>query len=168
MSKFVVPKEERERRLSVCHKCRFYKETTQSCGTLIVGRRLKPEELEEAERENVRKYKKKSVRLCGCFLPAKTWLKLEQCPIGKWSVYEFTPEEMEELVAFVDSLPKFGIIGGDKVEVLNQWYNKLTGQRQPLSKCPPCIRQTIFQLRQTIEEYKKGLPMAPPTTDATP
>jgi hypothetical protein len=168
MSKFVVPKEERERRLSVCHKCRFYNETTQSCGTLIVGRRLKPEELEEAERENIRKHKKKSVRLCGCFLPAKTWLKLEQCPIGKWSIHDITPEEMAELVAFVDALPTYGVVGGDTLEALNNWYNKLTGVRQPLSKCPPCVRQTIIQLRHTITEYKNGLPDAPTTTDATP
>ena len=167
MLNFTVPKSERERRLSVCHKCRFYKEITQSCGTLIVGRRLKPEELEEAERDNLRKHNKKRVRLCGCVIPLKTWGKLEQCPIGKWGVYDLTQKQMEELVAFVEGLPTYGIINGEGLIELNKWQNILSGVKQPISGCPPCIRQSIIDLRATIKEYKKGLE-AINATDATP
>jgi len=166
MLKFIVPSEERERRLAICHKCRFYNSTTQSCGTLIVGRRLKPEELLEAERENIRKHNKKRVRLCGCFLPAKTWGKLESCPIGRWEIYGLTDVELAALLQFVEEMPRFGIIKGEALAELNRWYAKLTGVKTPLSNCPPCVRQTMVNLRHAVEEYKKGLEGAT-ATDAT-
>lgn len=51
-----APEEEIERRREVCAGCEFFRPQDQRCAH--------PQ--------------------CGCYLRAKTWLKAESCPAGKW------------------------------------------------------------------------------------
>jgi hypothetical protein len=143
--------------MQICQTCKHFKQLTRSCGTLVFGRALKPEEIEEAKKENRIKHYKKKIRLCGCFLPAKTFGIFQSCPIGKWGVHALSEEEMQRIVLFVDSLPQFGTYKTETIKELNVWYKLLTGSRKNISTCPNCIRETVRTFRREIKKYKEEL-----------
>jgi hypothetical protein len=143
--------------MQICQTCKYFKQTTRSCGTLVFGRALKPEEIEEAKKENRIKYYKKKVRLCGCFMPAKTFGIFQTCPIGKWGVHALSEEEMQQILSFVDTLPKFGTYKSETIKELNKWYKLLTGSRKNISTCPTCVRETVRTFRREIKKYKEEL-----------
>ena len=143
--------------MQICQTCKFYKEHTRSCGTLILGRNLKPEEVAEVEKELHVKHYKKKYRLCGCFLPAKTWGIFEACPIGKWGVHSLSETELQEIISFVDGLPTLGTYNADSVRELNKWYKLLTGSRKNISTCPNCVRETVRTFRKEIAKYKQEI-----------
>lgn len=58
-------------RLSICQECPFYKESTKSCGTLMMGDIVELAGGQQAQ-------------LCGCYMPDKVKYKDEHCPIGNW------------------------------------------------------------------------------------
>jgi len=49
-----VSDEEKNRRLSICNSCEFYIKDQERCSK------------------------------CGCYMAVKTYLKAENCPVGKW------------------------------------------------------------------------------------
>tara|TARA_Y100000034_G_scaffold108009_1_gene138051 strand:+ start:36 stop:266 length:231 start_codon:yes stop_codon:yes gene_type:complete len=65
-----VPKEVHGFRHDVCKTCPYFKETTGTCGTLMVGGKVIHEERE--------------ISLCGCIVSEKTKYVKEECPAGKW------------------------------------------------------------------------------------
>jgi len=132
---FTVPRQIRNERLSICQSCKHFVESTQSCGTLIVGRKLSPEELAEAEENNRITHYRRKTRLCGCFMPAKVHLSAYRCPINKWGRYRLTDAETELLREFVAALPEGGRIGVKTVKELNEWVFKITGRRMACQTC---------------------------------
>lgn len=73
------------RRLAICRgvagdgsdACKAYHPATDSCGRLVLDAFL-PDlvTLDDGRR----------VQPCGCYLPAKSWIKSERCPASKWPV----------------------------------------------------------------------------------
>jgi hypothetical protein len=57
-------------RLTVCRSCEFYKSSTKSCGTLLIGDAVE--------------YKGEVIELCGCVMPIKTKFPFAKCPANKW------------------------------------------------------------------------------------
>lgn len=143
--------------MQICQTCKHFKQHTRSCGTLVFGRALKPEEIQEAQKENKIKHYKKKVRLCGCYLPAKTFGIFQACPLGKWGVHALSTEELQQIVAFVDALPQFGTYNSNTVRELNRWYKLLTGSRKNISTCPNCVRETVRTFRKEIQKYKQQI-----------
>jgi hypothetical protein len=132
---FTVPPAIRAQRLATCKACKHFIESTESCGTLIVGRKLTPEELAEAEENNKITHYRRKTRLCGCYMPAKTKFALYRCPLNKWGRYRLTEEETELLRTFVSGLPVNGKIDVQTVKELNSWVYKMTGRRLSCSTC---------------------------------
>lgn len=60
-----------EERLEQCRRCDYFKATTLSCGTFIVG--------DDVEHNG------KTIRLCGCFMPVKVKFGFAKCPAEKWT-----------------------------------------------------------------------------------
>ena len=94
---FTVPPAIRDHRIKTCQECKYYKKTTMSCGTLIIG--------DSVPEENEFNYRKKKVRLCGCVMPVKTKLVFAKCPLNKWDSFRLSKEEIDELKQFVNDLP---------------------------------------------------------------
>ena len=152
-----MPPAIQQTRMAICQACKFYKETTRSCGTLLLGRKLKPEEVAQIEKELHVKHYKKKYRLCGCFLPAKTYGIFEACPISKWGVHSLNEKELEQIVLFVDGLPTVGTYNADSVRELNKWFKLLTGSKKNISTCPSCVRDTVRTFRKEIAKYKQEI-----------
>lgn len=150
-----VPRITQQARMETCQACKFYKSVTSSCGTVILGRKLTQDEIEELKKENSVRHYKKTVRLCGCVLPLKTWGIFEACPIGKWGVHALSEKEIEQIVSFVDGLPTFGTYKVDTLRELNTWHKLLTGSRKNISTCPDCVRETVKTFRREIKKYKE-------------
>lgn len=54
--RFMADEEARQKRLSICGECEFFRHSDERC----------------------------SHKNCGCRLRLKTWLQAERCPAGKW------------------------------------------------------------------------------------
>ena len=136
---FFVEAKEKERRLGICHKCKFYQESTKSCGTLLVGDEVT--------------YRKKKVRLCGCRMPVKAKLKAMSCPLGKWKPW-YKPEDMERLTQVLDAF-KGRTVTHTMNNEMTEWYNKLTGDTRQPSTCRPCIQEMVSRLRTFVADVQE-------------
>jgi hypothetical protein len=132
---FIVPPAIQTQRLTICQACKHYKSSTRSCGTLVIGQKLTPEELAEAEANNQVTHYRKKTRLCGCVMPAKTKLALFRCPLNKWGYYRLTDKETIELKEFISSLPTDGKISGLDIRLAAEWFSRMTGRRVSCASC---------------------------------
>ena len=132
---FTVPPSIRAQRLTTCQACKHFKPSTHSCGTLIIGRKLTPEELAEAEENNQITHYRKKTRLCGCYIPEKSKYSLERCPVNKWGYYKLNEEEARALATFVKELPTEGKFSAIDVRTAADWVYKMTGRRVSCASC---------------------------------
>jgi hypothetical protein len=134
---FNVPLNVRKERFDTCRGCKYYKAATHSCGTKFIGNKI-----DESE-ENVVTYYRRKARLCGCDMRLKTWLRLAECPLGKWGKYKLSDDDVEQLKAFLDSLPKTGSVNDPKlITEITKWFNKMSDQR---ISCTACNAMTILK-----------------------
>ena len=152
-----VPPAIRMKRYDECRKCKYFKSTTRSCGTLRIfkpfGEKITIEEQlhnEQAEESNKVVYYRRKVTLCGCLMPAKTWLKGAECPVGKWSA-EMSKEDIENLRQFLLSLPT--TISDPELQTqLLTWYNKFapSGSKQTCASCnvPTMYKELLKQVQE--------------------
>ena len=145
---FKVPPSIAIERLNICKACKHFKVETQSCGTIILGDKLSPEDLAEAEANNEITHYRKKLRLCGCFMPVKTKYSLFRCPINKWGRYKLNETEADALREFVLGLPTQGIYTAEIIKEASEWFTKITGQRQGCSSCK--ARMIIDYLKETV------------------
>jgi hypothetical protein len=138
---FTVPPAIRDSRIKTCQECKYYKKTTMSCGTLIVGNTV-PE-------ENEFSYRKKKIKLCGCVMPVKTRMMFAKCPMGKWDSFRLNKEEIAELKEFVNGLP-LSKLTNEQVTKLFEMKSKITGRRESATRCGSCVNSLI-------QEFKKQL-----------
>jgi hypothetical protein len=129
-------------RLSICHKCTFFKKETGSCGTLKVFPPFG---------ETVTYYRRK-IKLCGCVVKWKVKYRLSSCPAGKWSSEALTKAEVAELREFVLPLENRAKLEADELRKLFVWFNKVTGERQQITTCPSCVKSVLTDL---IKEVKR-------------
>lgn len=138
---FRVPQGIATERFKICKACKHFVESTQSCGTLILGDRLSPEDLAEAEKANEITHYRKRLRLCGCKMNIKTHLSLFRCPINKWGRYKLNDAETEALRDFLSGLPTQGVYTQQHVKQASDWFTRMTGQRP---SCSSCNARVIF------------------------
>lgn len=156
MQSIILSKTIQERRWSICKSCKFYKPSTNSCGTLIIGRRITDEERKELEEELNITYYRKKLRLCGCVLSLKIPLPYQKCPVDKWGFGDCTKEEYEELKTFLSNVPMLGTFKSEHILQLNQWYKRITGIKKNVPLCGNCIKQTIADMKQMVDKYENG------------
>jgi len=120
-----VDAHKRTERLHTCRECEHYVAKTKSCGPLVT----------EAFTDSP---------LCGCYLPAKTKLKVSSCPLGKWEA-TVTDEDIETIREFVnrDNSKR-------TMEELTALATKHLGKGQKASSCPSCNRKLLDQLKTLL------------------
>lgn len=116
----------RAERLATCRACEHYVKNTKSCGPLVT----------EAFTDSP---------LCGCYLPAKTKLKVSSCPLGKWEA-TVTDEDIESIREFLnrDNSKR-------TMEELTALATKHLGKGQKASTCPSCNRKLMDQLKTLVK-----------------
>ena len=114
----------RTERYDTCLGCEHFVTTTKSCGPLVT----------EAFTDSP---------LCGCYMPAKTKLKVASCPLDKWHA-TIQPEDVEQIREYLDRPNQ------DKtIEELNDLSRRfLTGQKA--SGCSSCNRKLLQQLKDLV------------------
>lgn len=114
----------RTERLAVCQDCEHYVTSTKSCGPLVT----------EAFTDSP---------LCGCYMPAKTKLKVASCPLDKWEAL-VTAEDIEIIREFLER---------DNADRTKQELNDLSTkflQGQRASGCAACNRKLLKQLKDLV------------------
>jgi hypothetical protein len=145
MLRINVPLHIQRERLNICKKCKFYKPLTQSCGTLILGDTVDPEE------NSVTHYKEK-IKLCGCIMPIKTKFIFASCPAHKWFALDWKDDEIAALDVFINRIHKANKIEPHDLHQLYEWYSKLVGKKQQTSVCASCIRDLITEFRRQLNK----------------
>ena len=148
MLNFNVPLHIQRERLNTCKKCKFFKPLTSSCGTLIIGETVDPEE------NSVTHYKEK-IKLCGCVMPVKTKFRFASCPAHKWFALDWKHEEIIALDEFIQRIYKANKIENEDLKLLYHWFSKVTGKHQPPSGCASCIRDLITEFRRQLGKIEK-------------
>lgn len=124
-----VTNQERDRRLKICQACKYFKEDTKSCGTILRPRTLR-----------------NGVYLCGCHMPTKTRFKAAKCGAGNWNEH-ITEEDLNELRKFAGLS---GTITAEQVKEMTDAYNRVMGVNTRYTSCPSCIRQMHQRIQEMI------------------
>ena len=119
----------RAHRLETCKACEHFVALTKSCGPLVT----------EAFTDS---------KLCGCFMPAKTKLKVASCPLGKWNA-TINKDDLEAIRHMLDHKEQY------TNEDLVQWHNKVTGGNANRSTCAPCNNRMVKDLRQLLRNAEQ-------------
>ena len=136
-----VKHNEYKRRLDICRACKFFEATTQSCGPLIVG--------DEVETEV--KFKRKSIKLCGCVMPVKAKLSFASCPASKWDG-TLTLEEQIEFKTFLLDAQKKGRIDAIDLSKFYTFKDKATGAYNERSTCGACVKKDIKTFLESMAD----------------
>ena len=125
-----VTGQERSRRLAICEACKYFKQETKSCGTILRPRNLK-----------------NGVYLCGCHMPTKTRFKLASCGAGKWDE-QMTQEELDQLKKVVEMK---GNVSAEQICEMIDTYNTVTGSNEKYTTCTACLKQLQDKMRRMVE-----------------
>ena len=137
---------EYKRRLDICRACKFFEPSTQSCGTLIVG--------DEVETEV--KFRKKSIKLCGCVMPVKAKLAFASCPASKWDGV-LSVEEQIEFKRFLLDMKAQGRLEQNDMLKFYSFKDKATGAFNERSTCPPCVKKDINSFLESMKDVDVDL-----------
>ena len=137
---------EYKRRLDICRACKFFEPSTQSCGTLILG--------DEVETEV--KFRKKSIKLCGCVMPVKAKLAFASCPASKWDGV-LSVEEQIEFKRFLLDMKAQGRLEQNDMLKFYSFKDKATGAFNERSTCPPCVKKDINSFLESMKDVDVDL-----------
>ena len=137
---------EYKRRLDICRACKFFEPSTQSCGPLIVG----------AEEEIEVKFKRKSIKLCGCVMPVKAKLAFASCPASKWDGV-LSVEEQIEFKRFLLDMKAQGRLEQNDMLKFYSFKDKATGAFNERSTCPPCVKKDINSFLESMKDVDVDL-----------
>jgi hypothetical protein len=132
---------EYKRRLEICRTCKFFEPSTQSCGPLIVG----------ADEEIEVKFKRKSIKLCGCVMPIKAKLAFASCPASKWNGV-LSMDEQIEFKRFLLDMKAQGRLEQKDMLKFYSFKDKATGAFNERSTCPPCIKKDINTFLESMKD----------------
>jgi len=141
---FLVPQAIRQQRLDICKGCKWYKPSTRSCGTLIIGGTVTD--------ENTVSHYRKKIKLCGCPMPHKVKYTFAKCPADKWGMFKLDEDQFANLKKFVLSLQVKYKLEDEVIERMFRWKESITGKREPRTRCERCIRDLYTELLECINE----------------
>lgn len=136
---------EYKRRLDICRACKFFEASTQSCGPLILG----------ADEEIEVKFKRKSIKLCGCVMPVKAKLAFASCPASKWDGV-LSLEEQIEFKRFLLDMKAQGRLEQNDMLKFYSFKDKATGAFNERSTCPPCVKKDINSFLESMKDVEIG------------
>ena len=137
---------EYKRRLDICRTCKFFEASTQSCGPLILG----------ADEEIEVKFKRKSIKLCGCVMPVKAKLAFASCPASKWDGV-LSIEEQIEFKRFLLDMKAQGRLEQKDMLRFYSFKDKATGAFNERSTCPPCVKKDINSFLESMKDVEVNL-----------
>jgi len=137
---------EYKRRLEICRTCKFFEASTQSCGPLIVG----------ADEEIEVKFKRKSIKLCGCVMPIKAKLAFASCPASKWNGI-LSMDEQIEFKRFLLDMKAQGRLEQKDMLRFYSFKDKATGAFNERSTCPPCVKKDINTFLESMKDIDVDL-----------
>ena len=132
---------EYKRRLDICRTCKFFEASTQSCGPLIIG----------ADEEIEVKFKRKTIKLCGCVMPVKAKLAFASCPASKWDGV-LSVEEQIEFKRFLLDMKAQGRLEQNDMLKFYSFKDKATGAFNERSTCPPCVKKDINSFLESMKD----------------
>ena len=132
---------EYKRRLDICRACKFFEASTQSCGPLILG----------ADEEIEVKFKRKSIKLCGCVMPVKAKLAFASCPASKWEGV-LSLDEQIEFKRFLLDMKAQGRLEQKDMLKFYSFKDKATGAFNERSTCPPCVKKDINSFLESMKD----------------
>ena len=132
---------EYKRRLDICRACKFFEASTQSCGPLILG----------ADEEIEVKFKRKSIKLCGCVMPVKAKLAFASCPASKWEGV-LSLDEQIEFKRFLLDMKAQGRLEQKDMLKFYSFKDKATGAFNERSTCPPCVKKDINTFLESMKD----------------
>ena len=132
---------EYKRRLDICRACKFFEASTQSCGPLIIG----------ADEEIEVKFKRKTIKLCGCVMPVKAKLAFASCPASKWDGV-LSIEEQIEFKRFLLDMKAQGRLEQNDMLRFYSFKDKATGAFNERSTCPPCVKKDINSFLESMKD----------------
>lgn len=138
-----VKHEEYQRRLSICKECKFYEPTTRSCGPLIIGKNVETEV----------KFKRKTIRLCGCVMPIKAKQGIYGCPAQKWLPI-LSKEQIKAMRQIVLDIRDKKVLPMEDVKTLYALKSELYGQKFKPTTCSPCVNKVINDLLTNLPELE--------------
>jgi hypothetical protein len=154
-----VKHEEYQRRMAICRDCKFYEPTTKSCGPLIIGKEVETEV----------KYRRKSIRLCGCVMPIKAKQGIFGCPAQKWLPL-LSKEQIMSMRKIVLELKAKKVLQTEDIKLLFQMKSDLYGQKFKHQVCSVCVNKVIRNLLEwlpdleTLEDTTNQLTSEEPTS----
>ena len=137
---------EYKRRLDICRACKFFEPSTQSCGPLILG----------ADEEIEVKFKRKTIKLCGCVMPVKAKLAFASCPASKWDGV-LSVEEQIEFKRFLLDMKAQGRLEQKDMLKFYSFKDKATGAFNERSTCPPCVKKDINSFLESMKDVNVDL-----------
>ena len=137
---------EYKRRLDICRACKFFEPSTQSCGPLILG----------ADEEIEVKFKRKSIKLCGCVMPVKAKLAFASCPASKWDGV-LSVQEQIEFKRFLLDMKAQGRLEQNDMLKFYSFKDKATGAFNERSTCPPCVKKDINSFLESMKDVDVDL-----------
>lgn len=143
----IVPPAVFNERIKTCKACKFFKASTGSCGTLIIGETVQP--------ETVTHYRNK-IKLCGCVMKWKAKYRFSSCPASKWQPYGVTQDDIDKISEFVLSLQGRQTLTADEGQKLFRYFNQVSGQRQQVTTCAPCVKSVIDDLTKEVKRIQSG------------
>lgn len=131
----ISSKEKAKKRIEICEGCEHFKPSSRTCGTPIVGNWIG------------------DVKLCGCFMDAKTKISFSSCPFSLWDDLQVTKNDylaMKKLLHEVNHQ----IDGGQK-KTLFEMTKKYFGSKTTSSNCKPCLNKALEQIKRIVSEYEQ-------------
>jgi hypothetical protein len=149
----IVPDNVKQERMAICVKCKWYKETTGSCGTLIVANFNRPKDhVDIVIEDNIVRHYRKKVKLCGCKMSWKTQFNWAMCPADKWYSYGISNDELVRIKELLEQYKHKSSLTYLEAKPLFMYASKVSGKNIEQSTCPECVRRIINDLRKATED----------------
>jgi hypothetical protein len=109
-----------------------------------------------ADEEIEVKFKRKSIKLCGCVMPIKAKLAFASCPASKWNGVLSMDEQIEFKRFLLDMIAQGRLEQKDMLKFYS-FKDKATGAFNERSTCPPCVKKDINTFLESMKDVDVDL-----------
>jgi hypothetical protein len=150
-----VPSEVKNERMAICRKCKFFVESTGSCGTLILANFNRPkDDYDVVQEQNEVRYYRKKVKLCGCKMEWKTKFSWASCPADKWFAYGISHEELVRIKELLQQYQHKSSLTYLEAKPLFMYASKIAGKNIDPTSCSDCLQRIIIDLKNATQDIQ--------------
>ena len=135
-------------RLTICKDCKWYKASTGSCGTLLLGGSV------EGDDDNIVTHYRRKIRLCGCVMRIKTKYTWTSCPAGKWGTVGISHDELVQVRELLTRYEGQTSFTTDELKPFFTAISKISGKNIQVTTCSPCVKEVIEDLRKATQDIE--------------